>query len=135
MIVVGAGVIGVEYASIFSTIDVKVTLIDSRPDMLNFMDREIIDELVHHLRDRGVRAAPAGKGGRRAQGTDGRWSPAWKAASGCAPTSIMFAAGRVGCTDTEPGLEAAGIEPDERGRIDVNATSRRRRRTSTRPAT
>src|SRR3990172_6506175 len=54
MVVVGAGVIGVEYASIFSALDIEVTLIDGRPTMLDFLDREIIDEFVHHLRDRGV---------------------------------------------------------------------------------
>ena len=54
MLVVGAGVIGIEYASIFSTLDVKVTVIDGRDHILGFLDREIVDELTHSLRDRGV---------------------------------------------------------------------------------
>ena len=52
--VIGAGVIGVEYATIFSALDVKVTLVDQHASFLDFIDREIIDELVHELRDRSV---------------------------------------------------------------------------------
>lgn len=54
LVVIGAGVIGVEYASILSALDIDVTLVDGRPDMLGFLDREIVDEFTHHLRDRGV---------------------------------------------------------------------------------
>ena len=68
--VVGAGVIGVEYATIFSALDVRVTMIEPRATMLEFVDRELIDEFIHDLRDRGIalrlgckvngdRAAPA----------------------------------------------------------------------------
>src|SRR6478736_7931459 len=52
--VIGAGVIGIEYATIFSALDVAVTLIEPRDTFLDFIDREIIDELVHELRDRGM---------------------------------------------------------------------------------
>ena len=52
--VVGAGVIGVEYATIFSALDVPVTLIEPRTTMLDFIDRELIDEFTHDLRDRGM---------------------------------------------------------------------------------
>lgn len=52
--VVGAGVIGVEYASLFSALDVEVTLIDERTALLDFLDREVVDELLHYMRDRGV---------------------------------------------------------------------------------
>lgn len=53
--VVGAGVIGIEYATIFSALDVTVTIIEPRQTLLDFVDREIIEEFVHQLRDRGVR--------------------------------------------------------------------------------
>ncbi len=119
MIVVGAGVIGVEYASIFSTINVKVTLIDSRPDMLNFMDREIIDELVHHLRDRGVLLRLPEKVAAVHKESNGTVVTQLESGKRLRADMIMFAAGRVGCTH-ELGLENAGIEPDERGRINVN---------------
>ena len=56
--VVGAGVIGIEYATIFSALDVPVTLIEPRANFLDFIDREIIDEFIHQLRDRGVQHAP-----------------------------------------------------------------------------
>ncbi len=53
--VVGAGVIGIEYATIFSALDVAVTVIEPRETMLDFVDREIVDEFIHQLRDRGMR--------------------------------------------------------------------------------
>src|SRR6202795_2427146 len=52
--VIGAGVIGVEYATIFSALDVAVTLIEPRPTFLDFIDKELIEELMHELRDRNV---------------------------------------------------------------------------------
>ena len=52
--VVGAGVIGLEYATIFSALDIAVTIIEPRDSVLDFVDREIVEELVHQLRDRGV---------------------------------------------------------------------------------
>src|SRR5882757_1245511 len=52
--VIGAGVIGVEYATIFSALDVAVTLIESRTTFLDFVDRELVEEFVHDLRDRNV---------------------------------------------------------------------------------
>ena len=53
--VVGAGVIGIEYATIFSAMDVPVTVIEPREQFLDFIDREIIEEFVHDLRKRGIR--------------------------------------------------------------------------------
>ncbi len=52
--VIGAGVIGIEYATIFSALDVAVTLIEPRDTFLDFVDREIIAEFTHQLRDRGM---------------------------------------------------------------------------------
>ena len=52
--VVGAGVIGIEYATIFSALDVPVTIIEPRENFLEFIDREIVDEFIHDLRDRGM---------------------------------------------------------------------------------
>src|SRR6266545_2832289 len=54
MAVVGAGVIGIEYASMFATLGVQVTLIEHRERPLEFVDREIIEELIHQMRDRKV---------------------------------------------------------------------------------
>ncbi|HMP55242.1 MAG TPA: FAD-dependent oxidoreductase, partial [Novosphingobium sp.] len=52
--VMGAGVIGLEYATIFSALDVPVTLIEPRGSYLDFMDREIVEHLTYLLRDRGM---------------------------------------------------------------------------------
>ena len=52
--VVGAGVIGIEYASIFAALGVTVTLVERRDRALDFLDREIVDELIHQLRNRNV---------------------------------------------------------------------------------
>ncbi|MHB8474126.1 MAG: Si-specific NAD(P)(+) transhydrogenase [Gammaproteobacteria bacterium] len=119
MIVVGAGVIGVEYASIFSTMDVKVTLMDGRTDVLNFLDKEIVDELVHHMRDNGVvlRTGEKVAGVERAE--NGQVITCLESGKRMRSDLIMFAAGRIGCTYTL-NLEAAGIETDERRRLMVN---------------
>lgn len=52
--VIGAGVIGVEYASIFSALDVHVTLVEPRETMLDFLDKELVADFTHQLRDRGI---------------------------------------------------------------------------------
>ena len=52
--VIGAGVIGVEYATIFSSLDVHVTLVEPRDAMLDFVDRELMEDFTHQLRDRGM---------------------------------------------------------------------------------
>lgn len=116
--VIGAGVIGLEYATIFSALDIQVTLIDTRATMLEFIDREVIDELTHDLRQRGmivrlgcdvasVERFPGG--GSRIQLKDGRI---------VRTDAVLFAAGRMGATD-DLKLEAAGLEADSRGRIAV----------------
>jgi NAD(P) transhydrogenase len=50
MVVVGAGVIGIEYASMFAELRVQVTVIDQRPRPLELLDYEIVDELIHQMR-------------------------------------------------------------------------------------
>jgi NAD(P) transhydrogenase len=54
LIVVGAGIIGLEYASMFTALGVKVTLLDQRPTLLDFVDREIIESLCYQLRQLGT---------------------------------------------------------------------------------
>jgi NAD(P) transhydrogenase len=117
--VIGAGVIGVEYATIFSALDVAVTLIEPRPTFLDFIDKELIDEFMHELRDRNVavRLGSAVKSIERSESG----SIVTRLSDGRNVTSemLLFAAGRVGATD-RLNLEAAGIEVDHRGRIAVN---------------
>ena len=54
MTVIGGGIIGLEYASMFATLGVKVTLVEQRPRLLDFVDVEIADSLTYHLRERGM---------------------------------------------------------------------------------
>ena len=117
--VIGAGVIGVEYATIFSALDVAVTLIEPRDTFLDFIDRELIEEFVHDLRDRNL----ALRLGSEVSGiTIESGQVICKLGDGRTVRSemLLFAAGRIGATD-RLNLEAAGLEVDHRGRIAVDA--------------
>jgi NAD(P) transhydrogenase len=116
--IVGAGVIGVEYASIFSAMDVHVTLIDGRPNMLEFLDREIVDTLSFGLRNRGVTLRLGENVASIEKQADGINI---KLESGKEIRSdlVMYAAGRTGCTAGLK-LENAGLSADSRGRIKVD---------------
>ena len=119
LVVIGGGVIGLEYASIFSALDIDVTVIDGRTELLGFLDREITDEFVHHLRDRGVSL----RLGETVEALDyiDEQNVTLTLASGRKVRSNMalFAAGRQSNTDTL-GIEKAGLSADERGRLIVN---------------
>ncbi len=116
--VIGAGVIGVEYASIFNALDVQVTLIEPRPTMLDFLDQELVAAFLHDLRDRGLAVRLGCKAGQ----VD-------VAERGCTvhleggrvvhADAVLFAAGRMGATDTL-NLAAVGLETDHRGRLTVD---------------
>jgi NAD(P) transhydrogenase len=117
--VVGAGVIGIEYATIFSALDVPVTIIEPRPNFLEFIDREIIDEFVHELRKRGV-TFRLGCTLERVEKDAGGWPVAILSDQRRVRTEmLLYAAGRVGATDTL-GLDAIGLEVDQRGRLTVD---------------
>ena len=118
LIVVGAGVIGVEYATIFSALDVKVTLIEGRPTFLDFIDREIIEELMHELRDRGV-ALRLGSKVETVAVEEGRAVVRLDGGRVVRAEMLLYAAGRVVAADGL-GLETLGIAPDARGRIAVD---------------
>ena len=117
--VVGAGVIGIEYATIFSALDVPVTLIEPRPQLLEFMDSEIVDHLIHLMRDRGISLRLGGEVTRIGFGASG--TPVCVLADGrqVASEIVLYTAGRVGAT-AGLDLAAAGLEADPRGRIAVN---------------
>jgi NAD(P) transhydrogenase len=121
MAVVGAGVIGVEYASIFAALRVEVTVVDQRPRPLEFLDGEIVDSLIHQLRDREV-TFRLGESVRTVRVTDGGRGAALELESGKHIHADMafFSVGRVGAT-RDLNLSAAGLAADERGRIGVDA--------------
>ena len=120
VVVVGAGVIGVEYAAMLSALDIGVTIVDGRSDILNFLDREIVDEFTHHLRDRGV----SFKLGETVEGVDviDDKKLVVRLASGkrIRASMALFASGRQSNTDKLQ-LEKAGLTPDSRGRLEVDS--------------
>lgn len=118
MVVVGAGVIGIEYASMFAALGTKVTVVEKRPNMLEFCDPEIIEALKFHLRDQAVTfrfgeevtAVDVGTSGTVTTLASGKQIPA---------ETVMYSAGRQGQTD-HLDLPSAGLEADNRGRIFVD---------------
>jgi NAD(P) transhydrogenase len=120
---VGAGVVGVEYSTIFQVLGVRVTLIDSRERPLDFVDHEIEDALYYHMRDEGIALRFGERVARVAPGEDGRVIVSLESGKTLTTDSLMFSAGRQGAT---AGLNLAqlGIETDTRGRIKVDETYR-----------
>jgi NAD(P) transhydrogenase len=117
--VVGAGVIGIEYATIFSALDVPVTIIEPRQNFLEFIDREIIDEFLHDLRKRGIQFRLGAKVDRVELDNQGYAVSFLSDGRRVRTEMLLYAAGRVGAT-SNLGLEACGIEVDNRGRLKVD---------------
>jgi NAD(P) transhydrogenase len=115
MTVVGAGVIGVEYASMFGALGTKVTVVDQRDRVLKFLDGEIGEAFQYLLRRSNVtfrlreqvEAVEACDGGARVRLASGKE---------LASETVLYAVGRQGDTD-DLGLEKAGLGTDRRGRI------------------
>ncbi|OHV37855.1 MULTISPECIES: Si-specific NAD(P)(+) transhydrogenase [Pseudofrankia] len=122
MVVVGAGVIGIEYASMFAALGTKVTVVERRDRMLDFCDLEIVEALKYHLRDLAVTfrfreavvSVERHNGGTLTLLESGKKIPA---------DTVMYSAGRQGLTDALA-LEAAGLAADNRGRIKVGSDFR-----------
>lgn len=119
MTIIGAGVIGVEYATIFSTLDVGVTLVDPASDILNFIDRELVDEFVHDLRDRGIQLRLGCSVDTVMPKETGQVLTTLDNKRGVLSDMVLFAAGRIGSTE-DLGLENCELELGERGRISVD---------------
>jgi NAD(P) transhydrogenase len=125
MAVVGAGVIGIEYASMFAALGVQVTVIDQRQRPLEFLDREIVDELIHQLRKSDV-TFRCGDAVERIEivHTPKRQGLLQLASSKHIVTDvILFSAGRVGATGSLR-VEGAGLKADTRGRLQVDENYR-----------
>lgn len=119
LVVVGGGVIGLEYASMFNALDIDVTVIDGRTELLSFLDREIVDEFVHHLRDRGVSLRLGETVESVARLDDKNVTLSLASGRKVRADMALFAAGRQSNTDTLD-LENAGLTADERGRLIVD---------------
>jgi NAD(P) transhydrogenase len=118
MVVAGAGVIGIEYASMFAALGSKVTVVEQRERMLEFCDVEVVEALKYHLRDlavtfrfgESVASVESVPEGAIASLASGKRIPA---------DTVMYSAGRQGQTD-DLDLARAGLEADKRGRITVD---------------
>lgn len=117
--VIGAGVIGIEYATIFSALDVQVTVVEPRKTMLDFIDRELIEDFMHQLRDRGVILRMGCQVQRIERGVAGPSTVYLEDGRLVRADVVLFAAGRMGAVESL-GLEACGLEADHRGRISVD---------------
>ena len=120
--VIGAGVIGIEYATIFSALDVQVTLIEPRDVMLDFIDKEIVADLTHQMRDRGVQLRFGAKVDSIGRHAPGRCEIALEDGRRVRSNIVLFAAGRMGATPSL-NLAACGLECDHRGRLTVDPTT------------
>jgi NAD(P) transhydrogenase len=119
MVVIGAGVIGVEYATIFSALDTKITVIDGRPTMLDFVDADIVDSFRHELQDRGIALRLGEEVDRVERRDDGRAVTFMKSGRRVISDLVMVAAGRMGATG-QLDLAKAGLAADDRGRLAVD---------------
>jgi NAD(P) transhydrogenase len=125
MTVVGGGVIGIEYASIFAMLGIEVTVVERRDRVLDFVDREIVDELIHQMRKRNVtfRFGETVERFEVSEGPPRRGVLFLESGKRVVSDLVLFSAGRTGATD-RLNLGAAGLAPDERGRLGVDADFR-----------
>ncbi len=118
-IVVGAGVIGLEYAAMMAALGMKVTLIDMRERMLDFVDREMVEALAYHLRRSGVTFRLGETVSSITVDHDGMVSASLESGKVVTAERLLYAVGRQPNTD-RLNLEAAGLTVDNRGRLPVN---------------
>jgi NAD(P) transhydrogenase len=119
--VVGGGVIGIEYASMFAALGVQVTLVDKRPRPLEFVDQEIVDELIHQMRKNDVtfRGGEAVESLEISEGPPRRGVIRLESGKHIVADVVLFSVGRIGATD-KLNLEAIGLASDDRGRLKVD---------------
>ncbi|MER7245874.1 Si-specific NAD(P)(+) transhydrogenase [Kribbella sp. NPDC000426] len=118
MVVVGAGVIGIEYASMFAALGTRVTVVEKRDRMLEFCDPEVVESLKFHLRDQAV-TFRFGEEVERVEVSERGTVTSLASGKRIPAEMVMYSAGRQGVTDAL-NLEAAGLEADARGRIKVD---------------
>lgn len=116
--IVGAGVVGCEYTSIFRALGKKVNLINSRPRLLNFLDNEIIDAISYHLRDKGV-LVRNNETMERVETCDDSVVLHLESGKRIRSDIIFFAMGRIGNIESL-GITDLGMDVTERGHIKIN---------------
>ena len=118
LIVIGAGVIGVEYATMFSALDVRVTLVEPRDTFLDFIDKTLIAEFTQQIRTNGVDIR-LGSAVEKVEDKGGFVEISMANGRHVRAEMLLFAAGRMGSTQSL-NLDAVGLKTDNRGRLDVN---------------
>jgi NAD(P) transhydrogenase len=119
LIVVGGGVVGVEYTCMFAVLGVRVTLIEKRDRLLEFADREIIEALSYHLRDARVTLRLGEEVESVEEPSPGTVVANLESKKKVSGDALLYAVGRQGAVD-DLNLAAAGLEADNRGRIAVD---------------
>lgn len=120
LIVVGGGVVGLEYASMFAALGIQVTVIDQRPTVLDFADEEIIDSLVVHMRECGTTFRLGEKVTSVTRDARDRVCALTESGKKIHGDALLYTVGRQANTDSLD-LARAGLAADDRGRITVNA--------------
>src|ERR1700744_10941 len=123
LIVVGGGVIGVEYTCMFAALGVRVTLIEKRPKLLEFADQEIVEALSYHLRDSRVTMRLHEEVESVEELPDCSVVANLESNKKISGGALLYAVGRSGNVE-QLNLPAVGIEPDSRGRIPVDTDFR-----------
>jgi NAD(P) transhydrogenase len=118
LIIVGGGVIGTEYAAMLAAVGVRVTLVESRPRLLEFVDDELAENLQFRLRDRGIRLR-LGESVAHIDLCDDHVAASMASGKVIRAQTLLYAIGRQGAT-AGLNLAAAGLSSDERGRMKVN---------------
>jgi len=119
MIVVGGGVIGLEYAIMFATLGVHVTVVDGRSNLLEFCDNEIIDQLLHHARSLGMVFRLGESVVEIREPKPGLVAVELESGKRLLGETVLFSVGRIGDTSALR-LSRAGLEADDRGRLKCN---------------
>src|SRR5271170_4623099 len=119
LIVVGGGVIGVEYACMFTTLGVRVIIVEKRPRLLEFADAEMVEALSYHMRDRRATMRLSEEVESVEETTDGIVAANLVSKKRILGDALLYAVGRQGNID-RLNLQAAGVEADDRCRIKVD---------------
>ena len=119
IIVVGGGVIGVEYACMYATLGVRVIIVEKRPRLLEFADAEMVEALSYHMRDRRATMRLNEEVESVEELPDGKVAAILDSNKRIVGDALLYAVGRQGNID-RLNLAATGIEADDRGRIKVD---------------
>jgi NAD(P) transhydrogenase len=119
MTVVGGGVIGTEYGSMFAALGVNVTIVDGRKKLLGFADEEIIDTFHYQMRSMGVRLRLGEEVDSCSTREDNQVVTMLKSGKVIVSDCVLYSAGRMSATE-DLGLQTIGVATDERGKLKVN---------------